>query len=45
MELRLGGKSLYSGSVVALASVEEAGVFSRLGDYIYLLFDQSTADE
>jgi len=45
IELRLGGESLYSGSVVALASVEESGVFSRLGDYIYLLFDQSASDE
>jgi len=45
IELTLGGESLYSGNVVALASVEEAGVFPRLGDFIYLLFDQSTADE
>ena len=45
IELKLGGENLYSGNVVALATVEEAGVFSRLGDYIYLLFDQSAADE
>ena len=45
IELKLGGEKLYSGNVVALATVEEAGVFSRLGDYIYLLFDQSAADE
>ncbi len=41
INLSLGGESLYSGDVVALASVPEAGLFSRLGDYIYLLFDQS----
>jgi D-alanyl-D-alanine carboxypeptidase (penicillin-binding protein 5/6) len=41
INLSLGGENLYSGDVVALASVPEAGLFSRLGDYIYLLFDQS----
>lgn len=45
MDLSLGGEILYTGDVVALATVEEAGVFSRLGDYIYLLFDQSATDE
>ena len=45
INLSLDGESLYSGDVVALVSVAEAGVFSQLGDYIYLLFNQSAADE
>ena len=45
INLKLDGESLYSGDVVALVSVAEAGVFSQLGDYIYLLFNQSAADE
>ena len=44
INLSLDGES-HSGDVVALVSVAEAGVFSQLGDYIYLLFNQSAADE
>jgi D-alanyl-D-alanine carboxypeptidase (penicillin-binding protein 5/6) len=45
VELRLGNEVIYEGSVVAQIDVEESGVFSRLGDYIYLMFDQSDANE
>lgn len=45
IELSLADEVIYSGAVVALAAVEEAGLLSRFGDYIYLMFDQTDADE
>ena len=45
IELSLADEVIYSGAVVALAAVEEAGLLSRFGDYIYLMFDQPDADE
>ena len=45
IELSLADEVIYSGAVVALAAVEEAGLLSRFGDYIHLMFDQPDADE
>lgn len=45
IELILGDDVIYSGSIVALADVEESGIFSQFGDYIYLMFNDAAADE
>ncbi|MFB3105800.1 MAG: serine-type D-Ala-D-Ala carboxypeptidase, partial [Pseudomonadales bacterium] len=38
LRLLLGGDVAYRAPLVALADVEEAGVFSRMGDFVYLFF-------
>ena len=38
LRLLLGDELTYSAPLVALADAEEAGVFSRMGDFIYLFF-------
>ena len=40
LTLRLGGDVLYEAPLVALADVPEAGIFGRMGDFIYLFFSQ-----
>ena len=37
--LSLAGEMIYEGDVVAQMTVEESGILSRLGDYIYLMFE------
>ena len=39
MRLRLAGETIYEAPLVAQEAVPEAGMFSRLGDFIYLFFD------
>lgn len=45
IELRLGEEVIFKGSVVAQVDVEESGIFSQFGDYIYLMFDRSSTNE
>ena len=45
IELRLGDDVIYAGDVIAEIDVEESGWLAQFGDYIFLLFDQPTADE
>ena len=45
IELRLGDEFIYTGDVVAQIDVEESGWFAQLGDYISLMFNQSSVDE
>ena len=45
IELRLGDDVIYAGDVIAEIDVEESGWLAQFGDYIFLLFDQPSADE
>ena len=45
IELRLGDDVIYAGDVLAEIDVEESGWLAQFGDYIFLLFDQPSADE
>jgi D-alanyl-D-alanine carboxypeptidase (penicillin-binding protein 5/6) len=45
IELRLGDDVIYTGDVIAEIDVEESGWLAQFGDYIFLLFDQPSADE
>ena len=38
LRLKLGEDVAYRAPLVALADAEEAGVFSQMGDFIYLFF-------
>ena len=45
IELKLGDDVIYAGDVLAEIDVEESGWLSQLGDYVFLMFDQTAADE
>ena len=45
IELKIGDDVIYAGDVLAEIDVEESSWLSQLGDYVFLMFDQSAADE
>jgi len=45
LKLVLADEVIYEGDVVTLLDVPEAGVFSRLGDFVFLLFESMFGDD
>ncbi|MEM7098472.1 MAG: D-alanyl-D-alanine carboxypeptidase family protein [Pseudomonadota bacterium] len=45
LRLKLGGEILYRAPLVTLGAVEEAGIFSRFGDFLSLFFSELLAGE
>jgi len=45
LRLALGGETVYEAPLVALAAVEEGGVFTQIGDFFRLLFADLLASE
>ena len=45
LKLVLAGEVIYEGEVVTLVDVPEAGVVSRLGDFVFLLFESMFGDD
>lgn len=45
LRLALGGETVYEAPLVALAAVEEGGLFTQIGDFFRLLFADLLASE
>ena len=45
LKLVLADEVIYEGEVVTLVDVPEAGVVSRLGDFVFLLFESMFGDD
>ena len=44
LKLRLHGETIYEAPLIALQAAPEAGVFSRMGDFVALFFEQLLSD-
>ena len=40
LKLKLHGETIYEAPLIALQDAPEAGVFSRMGDFVALFFEQ-----
>ncbi|MFB3104586.1 MAG: serine-type D-Ala-D-Ala carboxypeptidase, partial [Pseudomonadales bacterium] len=40
LRLSLGDELVYSAPLIALQGIDEAGIFARIGDFLYLFFNQ-----
>ena len=45
LKLVLADKVIYQGEVVTLVDVPEAGIVSRFGDFVFLLFESMVGDD